>query len=142
MANLKPLFGRAFIQNTVNKFQESFNDKMYQTLLRAGEEFLNKARINGNYQDRTGNLRASIGYIILNNGKVLTQSFGGSRKEGSTQGKKVAKEIAQRYTRGFVLIGVAGMEYAAYVEAKSYDVITGSAPGSEDLKSILSEIKF
>lgn len=145
MANLnglKALFGRQFIQDRLNQFEKSFNEKMYQTLLRAGEEFLNKARVNGNYTDRTGNLRASIGYIILNNGKILTQSFGGSKKDGASQGQKVAKEIAQRYTKGFVLIGVAGMNYAAYVEAKSYDVISGSAPGSEDLKSILREIKF
>lgn len=139
---LKALFGHKLIQERLSQFEKSLNDKMYQTLLRAGEEFLNKARVNGNYQNRTGNLRASIGYIILNNGKILTQSFGGSKKNGTSQGQKVAKEIAQSYTNGFVLIGVAGMNYAAYVEARSYDVISGSAPGSEDLKSILREIKF
>ena len=32
------------------------------------------------------------------------------------------------------------MKYAAYVEAKNYDVITGAAPEAEYLKSILDEI--
>lgn len=141
MGGLKALFSRKFIQDRLNQFEESYNSKMLKTLLIVGEEFLNKARINGNYQDRTGNLRASIGYIILHDGKILNNSFSGSN-EGSLKGNKVAKEISREYTKGFVLIGVAGMDYAAAVEAKSYDVISGSAPRSQEIKNILREIKF
>ena len=104
-----------------------------------GEQFINKARVNGNYTDQTGNLRASIGYIVLKDGAILNQAFQENKQEGIAQGQKIANEIAQQYTRGFILIGVAGMNYAASVEAKGYDVISGSAPESKELKSILRE---
>ena len=136
---LRALFGRKYVQERVNKFRENFDKKMHHTLVYMGEQFINKARVNGNYTDQTGNLRASIGYIVLKDGAILNQAFQGNKQEGIAQGQKIANEIAQQYTRGFILIGVAGMNYAASVEAKGYDVISGSAPESKELKSILRE---
>ena len=136
---LNALFKVGAIKQIVNRFSEDFNEKTHQTLLYMGEQFINKARVNGNYTDRTGNLRASIGYIILNDGRILNEVFEGDKQEGATQGQKIANEIAQQYTRGFILIGVAGMNYAASVEVKGYDVISGSAPESGELKSILRD---
>jgi len=45
-----------------------------------------------------------------------------------------ANQIKSKY-KGLVLIGIAGMEYAAAVEAKGYDVITGSAPTNEIMQN-------
>ncbi|AOR28727.1 hypothetical protein FORMB_16880 [Formosa sp. Hel1_33_131] len=136
---LRALFtGRQF-QNVFDQFQQEVDRKTLEAYQFIGETFVNEARISGNYTDRTGNLRSSIGYIILLNGKVVEQNFEGNSK-GQSQGKKVAEEVANQYPDGYVLIGVAGMQYAAYVEAKNFDVITGSAPEKELLISILSEI--
>lgn len=136
---LRALFNGRQLQNIFDHFQEQIDDKVLEAFTYLGEEFVNKARISGNYTDRTGNLRSSIGYIILHNGKVVQKNFEGESK-GKNQAKKVASEIALQYPDGYVLIGVAGMKYAAYVEAKNFDVITGSATERELLKSILSEI--
>ena len=142
------LFNGAQVEGILNQFQDKIDKKSLEILQYAGETFVNEARIKGNYNDRTGNLRSSIGYIILNDGKVIDKNFQKSGV-GSGGGKGVSAAIdftaslAQQYSSGLVLIGVAGMEYAAYVEKKhSLDVISGSAPESEFIKNIFSEIKF
>lgn len=139
MAGIKALFKGKQLQNIFETFEKDVDNKTLQTLQFVGEKFVNKARLTGNYTDRTGNLRSSIGYIILKDGKTIDRNFQGKSK-GKQQAQSVASEVALQYPKGFVLIGVAGMEYAAYVEAKGFDVITGSAPNKELIKSILSEI--
>ena len=138
---IRALFTGKQVQNVLDSFIEEQERKSLLSLQYIGEEFVNKARLSGNYTDRTGNLRSSVGYIILHNGKVVDRNFEG-RRAGQDAGRKVASQVALQYPTGWVLIGVAGMEYAAYVEAKNYDVISGSAPGSSEIKSILSEIKY
>ena len=43
--------------------------------------------------------------------------------DGSNSGKAFASELARKYPKGYVLIVVAGMKYAAYVSAKGRDVL-------------------
>lgn len=95
----------------------------------AGEQFVKDARdgLNiagafpkGDYTDRTVNLRSSIGYFVLNNG-VLVDSFIDGTADGVAAGKELLKSIPQS---GYQLVGVAGMDYASYVESKGYNVIT------------------
>lgn len=140
MAGIKALFNARQIRNVIERFQKDVDEKTLLGLQFLGEEFVNNARLSGNYQDRTGNLRSSIGYIILLDGKIIDRNFEGNNT-GRSQAVKVANEVANNYPKGYVLIGVAGMNYAAYVEAKNYDVITGSAPGSNDIKEIFNAIK-
>ncbi len=104
-----------------------------------GEKFVKNARENGNYRDRTGNLRNSIGYVILRNGVQLYENFrqtasvqvevksgknkGQMRKttgskEGVERGRQAAQEAAKSFPKGYVLICVAGMEYAGAVESR------------------------
>lgn len=137
---IKALFSSNTISQVLEQFKSDVEDKLLETLQYVGEEFVNKARSNNTYRDRTGNLRSSIGYIILLDGKVIDSNFEGKSASGKSKGKDVAKEVGSEYTEGYVLIGVAGMNYAAYVEAKGFDVITGAAPEAELLKSILNEI--
>jgi hypothetical protein len=91
-----------------------------------GEKCLNAARSTDSYKDQTGNLRSSLGYVIVRDGVVLTKSNEHVYKQGS-QGSKAgadyAKELAAKFPKGYVLIVVAGMHYAAYVSAKGYDVL-------------------
>ncbi|MDR1161268.1 MAG: hypothetical protein LBK45_02915 [Tannerellaceae bacterium] len=79
--------------------------------------------------DRTGNLRSSVGYVIVVDGKVeqltgFKEILGGS--EGVKTGKDLALELANQYTKAYALIVVAGMRYAELVEAiESKDVLAG-----------------
>lgn len=142
-----PKFTKADITKALNKKKEIIEAAMLQRLLFVGENFIRNVRENANFTDRTGNLRNSAGYIILHNGKVVTKDFkktvsAKGKDEGVKKAQKVANDIAAVYPNGFVLIGVAGMEYAAAVESKGFDVLTGSALIAEDaLKKAMTELK-
>ena len=101
-----------------------------------GEECVNWARDMADFTDQTGNLRNSIGYILLKNGREIGLNFEKSARiksdgpkseiDGLEVGEAYAKKIAAEYTSGYVLILVAGMEYAAAVEAKGRDVLSSA----------------
>ncbi|MEG2771981.1 MAG: hypothetical protein RR960_06530 [Alistipes sp.] len=80
--------------------------------------------------DHTGNLRSSIGYVVVCNGQIVNlsgfdQVLQGS--EGSTTGRGLAERLARSYKTGYALIVVAGMNYAAYVEAMENKCVLVSA---------------
>ncbi|WP_208021520.1 hypothetical protein [Flavicella sediminum] len=141
MGGIDAVFKNSRILNAFDQLNERAEWKALETLRYLGEEFVNKARLLNTYRDRTGNLRASIGYIILKDGVVVEENFERSN-DGSSKGKEVAAKLSDLYPSGFVLIGVAGMEYSRYVEAKGYDVISGSEPEASELKSIWNEISL
>lgn len=82
------------------------------------------------YIDRTGNLRSSIGYVVAIDGKVVEGNRfprikGGA--EGANEGAAFAADIAAReFPNGVVLVVVAGMNYAAHLSARGYDVLDSS----------------
>lgn len=91
-----------------------------------GEEALTIARTQHKYHRQTGNLTSSIGYCILDNGKVLSMSkfeVVGNGKKGSEEGRKFLRKLIRENSKGLVFIMVAGMSYASYVEAMSLDVL-------------------
>lgn len=144
MIKLVPRFTRADIEAMILDRKRRIREVIVLALKRAGEEFIRDARENGSYRDQTGNLRSSVGYLILEDGQVLFSDFSSAFKgkrgsDGPAQAKKVAEEVAGKFKSGFVLIGVAGMNYAAAVESKGYDVITSSAITAE--KSLERAIK-
>lgn len=99
------------------------------TLMYAGEQCVNEARNSGAYKDQTGNLRSSIGYVVLHNGRVVSPIKLSQVKQGGKgvkDGEKFINELIGQYSKGYVLLVVAGMEYAAYVEAKSLNVLASS----------------
>lgn len=138
---------RNFVQTKIANYEKAVINA-YQF---AGEEFVKAARIKtaaeGGFNDVTGNLRSSIGYIIIKNGKQLSENFqeadnGSDRATGTVTGLRYALEVAEGFRKGIVLILVAGMDYAAAVEAKNKDVITGSAEAIENrLKQLLQNIR-
>lgn len=83
------------------------------------------------FNDQTGALRSSIGFLIFYNGKEVHSDFKGDNAEGKTRGREFARSIGADNQDGWALITVAGMEYAGWVEALGYDVITGSTMNAE-----------
>lgn len=100
-----------------------------RTLSYCGELCLNVARSTNSYKDQTGNLRSSIGYVVAVDGRIVNQSSFETVKEGgqgSKQGAAFAKQLVRRFPKGICLIVVAGMEYAAHVKNRGYDVLDSS----------------
>ena len=88
------------------------------------------------FNDDTGNLRSSIGFILMYYGQIVHQDFqlskGGTDKDtGLSLGIAYAEKLAEENHEGWAIITVAGMEYAGWVEALGYDVITGSTSAAE-----------
>lgn len=57
---------------------KSLDDKVINKLVQTGEAAIQKAVKSGQYVNRTGNLRSSIGYVLAYNGKVIRE--GGFKK--------------------------------------------------------------
>lgn len=134
MTNLVPNWTDAQIERVFNKFEGEVRETAIEFYRYIGENFVNKARESGEYTDRTGNLRSSIGFIVVENDKVVEENF--ETVAGGPEGRQIAQQFAQHLKgqiEGIGLIGVAGMEYAAAVEARGYDVITGSTPSVQKL---------
>lgn len=109
--------------------QAEYDRKAVTFLASVGERVVKFAREHGSYTDQTGNLRHSIGYVIVQYGKVVTENFSIGRgfPEAQENARKSALSVVQNLPRTKTfLVWVAGMEYARYVEAKGYDVIEGS----------------
>jgi len=134
---LIPGFSQGSINNRVDRFVLSIEKRIISTLAMVGEACVNAAREKtpeaGSFHDQTGNLRSSIGYVVARDGNILVGKFEGKTAEGRAQGQKIADEVLRENPKGFILIVVAGMEYAAAVEAKGKDVITGSVPAAKAL---------
>ncbi len=114
--------------NAINqRFAEAQTDvtnRMVRILRYCAEMAINEARLNGNYRDVTGNLRSSVGYTIIVDGKILEENYSGN-SEGISKGKSVARELlTQQPEIGLVI--VAGMKYASQVESRGRNVLTSA----------------
>lgn len=100
------------------------------------------------YQDQTGNLRSSIGYVIVKDGDILTEDYqqsaeGTDKQTGIREAKRLVSELAKSYSDGWVLIGVAAMPYAVYVEGiYNLDVVSGASDHTEEWIKKQSRILF
>lgn len=129
-----PITGEKKVKNSfynyVIKQQENAKQAVITVLNYVGLECIKEARQNGKYTDRTGNLRSSIGYVVLENGKPLKK--GGFQKvlntatEAKSKSDNLIESLSATYKTGLVLIVVAGMDYAVYVEAKGYNVLNSA----------------
>lgn len=135
---LTPMWTDSEVERFLDYFVDRAGEKMFLLLQRAGEEFVKLARESGQYKDHTGNLRSSIGYVIVANGKIIARNFeksdkGTDRTTGKNEARNLTNELSRLYRKGLVLIGVAGMDYAVHVEAiKNKDVISSAATHTED----------
>ncbi len=132
----------AYIRQQVERIESA----LVYNLQFIGEKCLNAARETNSYKDRTGNLRSSLGYVIVVDGKIKYQSGfevvlqGGS---GAMNGARFAKYVAQQFPEGIVLIVVAGMNYAAHVAARGLDVLDSAELLADKLvPQILKQLGF
>lgn len=94
-----------------------------RALSKLGEQCVTKIRDRAgdkSWYDQTGNLRSSVGYVIAHNKNIIQYSSFNQVKQGSEgvkTGKDLAEELAKKYSNNYVLIVVAGMNYAEFVEA-------------------------
>lgn len=128
--NMSSSGAEAQVQRAIAEQVRRVELSIVREMERVGEESLNRIKRSHDYKTQTGKLESSTGYNIVWDGKVVS-SRGFDRKlatpesdAGIMEGKALADELARRYTQGIVLIMVAGAEYAAYVDAMGYDVIT------------------
>lgn len=146
---LKPLWKRSNIKKLFENFGERAEWMIEGLLKRTGEEFVKIARESGQYTDRTGNLRSSIGYVIARSGTIANKDFKMSEKAGTDkrtgvhEGEQLAMDVVKSHTKGYVLVCVAGMKYAAYVEAmENKDVVSFAASKSEEFIKKQSVLLF
>lgn len=132
----------AYLDEQIEKIEQL----IIYNLSYVGEQCLTEARNTNSYKDQTGNLRSSIGYTIVKDGRVIRQSdFAVVRKgsEGKSEGEQFARSLASKFPEGIVLIVVAGMNYASYVSAKGYNVLDSAELLADRLvPSILKQLGF
>lgn len=117
---------------------DQLKERCVETFCYVGERCITEARKSGEYNDITGNLRSSIGYVVLVNGRTYQygkpKTYRGNQKVRNSKGRlvksrgdngvnegqalldRLADEYAAKYAQGIVLIVAAGMKYAVYVE--------------------------
>ena len=129
-----------------NKRLQMVKSAMIESLAYVGEEALKQARTRHRYKDQTGNLTSSIGYCILDNGRVVFESDFASvlnGKEGSREGRDYLRKLISENSSGLVFIMVAGMPYAQYVEAMNLDVLESAEMlAKRMLPQILKRLKL
>ena len=135
------------IGDKINASVEARLQVIVNTLCYVGEQCIIEARDGGTYTDQTGNLRSSIGYAVIWDGKVVQRDFIDKIKQGdkgvSDGNEYLSKCIKGRRRKGIVLIVTAGMNYAEYVEAKGFNVLTSAELKAGPLvKSLLTRLGF
>ena len=128
------------VHNAFQAWHLRIHQATVTTLQYIGERCVAQARENGSYQDRTGNLRNSIGYVVVAHGSIISQNFAervngkvASEVNGMQEGIKVAEQLAASVGRGYARIVVAGMHYALYVESRNYDVLDSAERLAEQI---------
>lgn len=82
-------------------------------------ELQNHAKESAEYEDRTSNLKSSIGGVLLKDRKPITyKGFvnQGTADTGDITGLEFINSKIAEMENGYVIVVVAGMEYASYVE--------------------------
>lgn len=143
---IKQITPASEIDRYIEEQVERMTNAVIYNLQYVGERCLNTARETNSYKDRTGNLRSSLGYVIVVDGKIQYQSdfkVVMQGNSGTKSGIQYAKEVVRQFPEGIALIVVAGMNYAAYVSATGRDVLDSSELLADRLvPQILKQLGF
>lgn len=129
---IKANFTREDVRKRFDAFLSEIEKKQIDRLKKLGEMCLIEARNSKGYMMQTGALLSSTGYQVFVDGVAVHTQFdaASSAESGAAAtGMKAGQGIAERVgkgTKGVALVVVAGMNYAAYVEAKGYNVLSSA----------------
>lgn len=151
MPGLIPTFNFAGISSMMTSFVSNKERRAIEYLGYLGEAAVNAARSNPNrvsggtsFTDRSGNLRSSIGYIILKNGETIKKNLHGILQAEEWHSKVdefiLTMESDPSNSSGLILVVFAAMEYAAAVEALGFDVISSTIPMVSVMKKELKGV--
>lgn len=137
------------IDNFFLKMMSIVREELIRTFSYLGEECVSRIRTRDQSEswiDRTGNLRSSIGYSVVEQGKQRIQSaFSIVREgtEGANEGKRLLEELSKKYADTYALVVVAGMNYADEVEARDNKDVLASTElyAREKMDKYLAETK-
>ena len=123
------------------RLKERAEQAIIQALCAAGKQLVETARSTKTYQDQSGNLSASMGFGVYSYGREIeVGGFGGG--EGEQKGRELLMQVSPYYRdKQFVLIVVAGMDYAVAVERRGKVVLDGASLRAEStLATLMSSI--
>ena len=128
---IEPQFTRADVEKRFGAFLDEIEKQQIRRLQKLGEMCVTHARsvpAERGFNDQTGNLRSSIGYMVFLNGVAVHSAFEQvkSGSVGVKAGEALAQKVGQDHPQGVCLVVTAGMDYALYVESKGKDVITSA----------------
>lgn len=129
---IKANFTKDDVRKRFDAFLDMVEQKQIARLQRLGEMCLIEARSNKGYIMQTGALLSSTGYEVFVDGVAIHSQFdaaSGAESEAASKGVQTGKSIAEKIgkeTKGVALVVVAGMNYAAYVEARGYNVLSSA----------------
>lgn len=133
---LTPRFSDNDIKIMLEEGLEEEKSNLIRVLRRIGIEAVNKMREQGSYIDRTSKLRGSTGYLISVDGEIVDSLFDNS------YGEKYALEVLREFDGQIILLVVAGMNYASYVEAKGYNVLaSGELTVRTEVKKLINQFE-
>ena len=128
---IKSNIARDALERWLSQSVDILNNELNSTFSYLGEQAVTKIRDRSgsdSWYDQTGNLRSSIGYMVLNDGRKLiesafkivagpnaTQESNGT--QGAEKGRRYLEELSKSYSDSYALCVVAGMDYASYVES-------------------------
>jgi hypothetical protein len=149
---IKSNFTKDDVRKRFDAFLNEIEKKQIARLQRLGEMCLVEARTNKGYMMQTGALLSSTGYEVFIDGVAIHSQFdaaSGAESNAAETGIKSGQSIAEtigKGTKGIALVVVAGMNYAAYVEAKGYNVLSSAEHLAERelprmLEKLISNIK-
>ena len=149
---IKPNFTKDDVRKRFDAFLNEIEKKQIARLQRLGEMCLVEARTNKGYMMQTGALLSSTGYEVFIDGVAIHSQFdaaSGAESNAAETGIKSGQSIAEtigKGTKGIALVVIAGMNYAAYVEAKGYNVLSSAEHLAERelprmLEKLISNIK-
>ena len=134
--------------DSIEKFIEDYERNLRTAILRIlaeeATEVVDKIKLfvgaggYRKYQDQSGNLTSSVGFVIVDNGKIVTEygfeAIKPTATEGVAAGRGYATQLAATYPQGITTIVVAGMNYAAYVEKRN---LGGMTAGEQALRNAI-----
>lgn len=145
---IKPLWNDKNISKYLDGKAANLEKLVIKHFVEVGKAFMLSARNPHTYRNITGGLESSIAFVVIQDGRIVHEDFklavsGYNRIVGIAKARAFINTLRSEIpARGVSLIVVAGAEYAAYVEARGHDVITGSSLGAKKhLRQAVEDIK-